>query len=262
VTKIGFIGGGKMAEAIIKGLNAAKSDWEIHVSDPDPARREHLHDLYSVKSHVNNEQLVELVDVIVLSIKPQMFLSVVEDLTVKPDQLVISIAAGITIGFLENAFPQAPVIRVMPNNPALVRAGISAFTLGHKASKSHQAQVEKIFGAVGEVVQVEEKLMDAVTGLSGSGPAYVYLMIEALAAAGCELGLTQDVAEKLAAHTVFGAAQTLLKTEHSAAELRAMVTSPGGTTLEGLKVLEDKKFFHSLVAAVKAAAARSQQLSQ
>ena len=251
-----------MAEAIIKGLVAAKSDWEIHISDPDPARREHLHDCYSVATHINNVQLTEAVEVIVLAIKPQMFLAVVKDLAIKSDKLVISIAAGITLAFLNNAFPGVPLVRVMPNNPALVKAGMTAIAAAKNVSPNNLLLVEKIFGAVGEIVHVDEKQMDAVTGLSGSGPAYVYLMVEALVSAGCDLGLSRLVAEKLAAQTVFGAAQTLLKTEHPAAELRAMVTSPGGTTLAGLKVLEEKQFFRALVEAVKAAALRSQQLSQ
>ncbi|MBI5399780.1 pyrroline-5-carboxylate reductase [Candidatus Saganbacteria bacterium] len=262
MTSIGFIGGGRMAEAIIKGLTAAKSDWEIHVSDSDPARREHLRNRYSATAHVNNAQLAQLVDVIVLAIKPQVFLSVVKDLTVKPDKLVVSIAAGVTLDFLENAFPQVPVVRVMPNNPALVKAGMTAISTGPNVSRDKLLLVEKIFSAVGEIVHVEEKHMDAVTGLSGSGPAYVYLMIEALTAAGRELGLAAAVSEKLALQTVWGAAQTMLKTGQSAAQLREMVTSPGGTTLAGLKVLEEKQFFLVLVEAVKAAAVRAQQLSQ
>jgi len=163
---------------------------------------------------------------------------------------------------LQKLFPENPVMRVMPNNPALVGAGISALSSGDKVEEKDLDKVDRIFKSVGEVVKVQEKLMDAVTGLSGSGPAFIYLLVEAMVEAGEKLGLNKGDAEKLSAQTVLGSAQTLLKTKKTPRELREMVTSPGGTTLSGLRVLLDRKANEALTEAVIAAAKRATELSQ
>jgi pyrroline-5-carboxylate reductase len=264
VTSIGFIGGGKMAEAIIKGILSSKAvaASDIHVSDIDVERRDHLLRTYAVSAQADNQKVVDLSEVVVLAVKPQVLPEVIKGLKVAKNKLLVSIAAGITVGFLEKALPGVPVVRTMPNNPALVGAGITAIASGKLVTRGSLLIIKDIFAAIGEVVMVEEKNMDAVTGLSGSGPAYVYLMIEALTEAGKKLGIDQKSAEKLAVETVLGAAKTMKETGKSAQELREMVTSPGGTTEEGLRVLKEKKFAETLVEAVKAAAEKSKKLSR
>jgi pyrroline-5-carboxylate reductase len=175
---------------------------------------------------------------------------------------VISIAAGITIGYLEKIIGLKPVIRAMPNNPALVQKGMTAICPGTHAKQSDVELALSIFSAVGAVIQIIEELMDAVTGLSGSGPAFVYLVVEAMVEAGEKLGLTKSVAEILAFNTVLGSAETLIRTRKQAKELREMVTSPGGTTRAGLDVLESRGFSQILSDAIIAAAKRANELSK
>lgn len=264
MTSIGFIGGGKMAEAIIKGLISSKSFAlpGMRVSEPDPGRKKYLEEQYLISVTDNNREVITLSDIVVLAVKPQVLTKVLPEITPRAGQLLISIAAGITLSYMEKRLPNASIVRAMPNNPALVGAGMTALAVGGKVGKEQLEKARRIFGSVGQVVEVEEKVMDAVTGLSGSGPAYVYLMIEALAEAGKKLGIEQQSAEKLAVETVLGAARTMKETGKSAQELREMVASPGGTTMEGLKVLEKKKFVEAVVEAVKAAAEKSKKLSQ
>lgn len=263
MVSIGFIGGGRMAEALINGLisSGALKPEQVLFSDIDPERSGHISKKYGAKA-ASAAEIVRGSEAVVLAVKPQVVPDVIKGLSFSKEKLLISIAAGITIGFLEKAFPGVAVIRSMPNNPALVGAGITALARGEHVSDEQLALASRIFGSVGEVVMVKEKDMDAVTGLSGSGPAYVYLMIEALAEAGKKLGLDPATAEKLALETVSGAARTMKETKKSAKELREMVTSPGGTTLEGLKVLEKMRFAEALVEAVAAAAKKSKKLSQ
>ncbi|MBN2058725.1 MAG: pyrroline-5-carboxylate reductase [Candidatus Saganbacteria bacterium] len=265
MTNIGFIGGGKMAEAIIKGLldSGCVAAADVHVAEIRRERRQQLAAACRVGVYADNSEVAGLhPDVLVLAVKPQDLANAVNGLVVHGRSLVISIAAGLTLATLEKAFPQNAVIRAMPNNPALVKAGVTALAPGRKVKPDQLELAKKIFGSVGGVVTVDEKLMDAVTGLSGSGPAYVYLMIEGLTRAGVKLGLENKTAEHLAVETVFGAAKTLKESGRGARELREMVTSPGGTTIEGLKVLEKKGFIPALLDAVKAAAEKSKKLSQ
>jgi len=175
---------------------------------------------------------------------------------------VISIAAGITLKTIERYLPQAPVIRAMPNNPAFVGEGLTAICKGHRATERDRKVAEVIFGAVGKVIAVEEKLMDAVTGLSGSGPAFIYAMVESLIEGGVEAGLSETQAKTLAVQTTLGAAKTMAETGKDPAELREMVTSPGGTTIAGLRVLEEGKFKKILRGAVVAATKRAKELSE
>jgi len=265
VTSIGFIGGGKMAEAIIKGLITAKqfSPTNIRVFDLELDRLQHLRSTYHiVTGFKGNQQVINDSDVVVLSIKPQNMAEAIKGLAIAQGKLLISIAAGITLNYLQKNLPEVAIVRAMPNNPALVGQGVTALAAGKQAAAKDLEQAKKIFKAVGQVVEVDERLMDTVTGLSGSGPAFVYLFIEAMAEAGKKYGLNKAVAEQLALQTVLGSAATMIKTGKSAKELRTMVTSPGGTTIDGLKVLEKKKFVQVVAEAVKAAADKSKKLSQ
>jgi pyrroline-5-carboxylate reductase len=202
--------------------------------------------------------------VIVLAVKPQVLTSALQPLRegIGPSQMVLSIAAGVSTARIEECFAKdIPVVRVMPNTPALVGAAASAICLGRFANQTHRAQAHRIFDAVGLAVDVEEKLLDAVTGLSGSGPAYVYVFIEALSDAGVRAGLPRDVATRLAAQTVLGSARMVLETGTHPGVLKDMVTSPGGTTIAGLHALEQNAFRGAVIDAVQAATQRSKELS-
>lgn len=261
--KVAFIGGGRMAEALIKGLLTAKltAPSDLKVSDSDLDRREHLKKTYLISTYEDNQSAASLAEVVILAVKPQVLPEVVAKLALRPDQLLISLAAGITLGYLQKKFPAVPVVRTMPNNPALAQAGITALVAGGKVKEPGLKLAKKIFGVVGEVVEVDEKHMDAVTGLSGSGPAFIYLVIEALIEAGVELGLDELTASKLATQTVLGSAKTMIGSQRSARELREMVTSPGGTTIEGLAELEKGGVKKSFRSAVIAAARKAKALS-
>lgn len=253
-----------MAEALIKGILSSKTVIapKVLVAEAAPERRGYLESKYQVSVSGDNRSVAAGSEVLILAVKPQVVPTVLEEIKGAQINLLVSIAAGITIGFYKEHLPDVPVIRVMPNNPALVGAGITAIARGRDVTGDSLKKASNIFKAVGEIVMVEEKDMDAVTGLSGSGPAYVYLMIEALTEGGQALGLDRQAAQKLAVETVFGAAKTMRETGRPAQELREMVTSPGGTTVEGLKVLEKKKFKQAVIEAVKAAAKKSKKLSK
>jgi pyrroline-5-carboxylate reductase len=271
---IGFIGGGKMAEAIIRGIVKKKLAHppEILISDIDKKRLNYFESdgfkvlivdkRFVVDTTDNNDKVARLSDIVILAVKPQNAPNVIQGIQINEDKLLISIAAGISIKYLEEAFPRVAVIRAMPNNPALVGAGITALAKGHRVKKEQLADAKAIFASVGEVVEVKENLMDAVTGLSGSGPAFIYLAMEALTAGGVAAGLSKRIAMKLAFHTVLGAAMAVKETGKTPGNLREMVTSPGGTTIEGLKVLQKERFFIALQNAVAAAAKKSKYLSK
>lgn len=265
--KIGFIGAGNMAEALMKGIIsaglAAKEDiiaGEIFVE-----RKEYIGRTLGVKTTNDNVEVVKHAHIVVLAIKPQQMNMVLDEL--KPyltaDHLLISIAAGIRIGAIESKLNTGVrVIRVMPNNSCLVMASASAFSLGKFAKPEDKDNVTRILQSVGIAFPVEEKLLDAVTGLSGSGPAYVYLVIEAMADGGVLAGLPRDVSQKLAAQTVLGAAKTVLETNAHPGALKDMVASPAGTTIEGLKVLEKAAVRGAFIEAVEAGAKRSKELGE
>jgi pyrroline-5-carboxylate reductase len=263
--RIGFIGGGNMAEAIIKGLLAGGfATAALEVSDPSPERRELVTSTYGVKAGTDNVALLTACDVIVLAVKPQVCKPVLEELARTPlgGKTFISIMAGIRTDAMEASLGgSAAVIRVMPNTPALVLEGASALCSGKSATDDDLALAVEMFGMVGKTVTVTEGLMDAVTGLSGSGPAYVFSFIESLADAGVKNGLPRDTALKLASQTVFGAAKLLLETDEHPAVLRDKVTSPGGTTIAGLHAMEERGFRSAVMAAVDKATARSKELS-
>ena len=199
-----------------------------------------------------------------LAVKPQNMPAVFSEVggKIAPDKLIVSIAAGITLSRLCEGLKTNRVVRVMPNTPALIGKGASAFRSGPAATAADGQLVGQLLGAVGQAFQVDEKLLDAVTGLSGSGPAFVYVMIEALADGGVRMGLPRDVAMALAAHTVRGSAEMVMTTGEHPAVLKDKVASPGGTTIAGLAALEERGLRGALIAAVEAATRRSQELGQ
>jgi pyrroline-5-carboxylate reductase len=264
--KIAFLGGGNMAEALIKGLLAAGTGQpaQLMATDVSAERLDYLKKTYGIIIQKKNPDACREADVVILSVKPQVMDTVLAELAPGDDRkLVVSIAAGITISRIEKALGEkARVIRVMPNTPALVLAGAAGIAGGKNATPDDLALAQSIFNSVGRSVVVEEKLMDAVTGLSGSGPAYVFMIIDALSDAGVKAGLARNIALELAAQTVLGAAKMVLETGEHPGRLRDMVTSPGGTTIEGLHALEKGKLRATLMNAVEAATARSKELGK
>jgi pyrroline-5-carboxylate reductase len=265
---ITFIGGGNMASALISGLaNPPRSDLSIRVVDPDDAARARLCDTFDVSVFTEKEAIgaIQGADVILLAIKPQTMPIVLRQLAgeVRPDQLVLSIAAGTTIDTIrERLGGDIAVVRCMPNTPALIGHGITGMTAGPDCSRQQRARAEEILLAAGEVVWLDDEgLMDAVTAVSGTGPAYYFLLTEALAAAARELGLPPNTAERLAAITCFGAGAMMATSPDEAEELRRRVTSPGGTTEAAMAVLDGGGFRALMQRAVEAARDRSTELS-
>jgi pyrroline-5-carboxylate reductase len=262
--KIGIVGGGKMGGALIEGIisRGMVGASALTVADMDKNRLAELAKAYNVRVTADNREAVRGADLVILSVKPQNMAEVLAGLAgAAPTALFISIAAGISTAFIEERLGKGVrVVRVMPNLPALIGEGAAALAPGAFATKADLTLARRIFTAIGIAVEVEESLMDAVTGLSGSGPGYVFLIIEALVDAGVRVGLTGDVALQLAAQSLLGAARLCLKGGRSPAELREMVTSPGGTTLAGLKVLGKGRLRETLIAAVEAATHRSAEL--
>ncbi|MBI5166436.1 MAG: pyrroline-5-carboxylate reductase [candidate division NC10 bacterium] len=265
--KIGFIGAGNMAEALIRGLLKAKllNPEEILASDVREERLAYLQDTYAIKTFTDNCLVVADSEIVVLAVKPQIMSKVLDGLidVIDESKTLISIAAGITTAFIAGKFPsQVRVVRVMPNLPVVVLEGASAIAAGDHATRDDLEIAKKVFRAVGRVVTVEEDAMDAVTGLSGSGPAYIFLIIEALSDAGVKVGLSRDVAQLLAAQTVLGAAKMVMETKEHPGRLKDMVTSPGGTAIAGLHTLEQGGLRTTLINAVESATHRSKKLGQ
>lgn len=257
-----------MGETLLSRLIAQKiyQPSEVLVSEPVLERRNLLARQYSVQVTADSQVVAGMAQVLLLAIKPQIFTAVAQTLqdvvaTLVAKPLVISILAGVSLHQLETAFPHLPAIRAMPNTPATVGAGMTAIALGKHTNESHRTMAMQLFAAAGEVVEVPEALMDAVTGLSGSGPAYVALMVEALADGGVAAGLPRATALQLALQTVRGTALLLQETGMHPAVLKDRVTSPGGTTIAGIAELERFGFRSALIQAVQAAAKRSQELS-
>lgn len=265
--RFGFIGGGAMAEALVHGVLAAGlvQAEQVTVSDVSPDRLAYLMKKYHVHTTQDNKTVAEQADVVFFCVKPQVLSTVAREIAaaLSPRQLVISIAAGVAIKTIEALVgSEIPVIRVMPNTAALVSAGMAAIARGTSASEAHAALALEIFNAVGRAVVLPETAMDAVTGLSGSAPAYVYLVIEAMADAGVLVGLDRKTALTLAAQTTLGAAQMVLKTGEHPAVLKDRVTSPGGTTIAGVQKLEEGGVRAAFMHAVSAATRRSQELGK
>jgi pyrroline-5-carboxylate reductase len=263
---IAFIGGGNMATALISGLSKKRDPGlTFRVADPNEEARARLQSSFDVFVSSSVVSVANGADVIVLAVKPQVLAGVLSELAghIEPGQLVLSIAAGATIAAIgQQLSPRQAIIRSMPNTPALVGEGISVLCAGEHCRPHHRDQAERILHAAGEVIWTEdETLMDAVTAISGSGPAYFFLLAEALADAGVRLGLDKDVARKLAQHTCIGAGAMLKHSTAGAAELRQRVTSPGGTTQAALNAFADGKFSDLVYAAAQAAERRGSELS-
>lgn len=264
--RIGMIGCGKMGTILLKGILSRQlaTEGQIVVADVVKERLEEIHEAYPLVIRENNQNLIRQVDILILAVKPQNLSELLDEIAdcVSSRHLVISIAAGISTSFIEKHLAKPiRVIRAMPNTPALVGEGMTALSRGSHATEEDMGTAVRIFEVVGLTVTVKENLMNAVTGLSGSGPGYVFIMLEALADAGVLLGLPRDVSLKLAAQTLLGAAKLYLQTGKHPGELKDMVTSPGGTTIAGLKALEEGRLRATLMAAVDSAARRSAALA-
>jgi len=262
---IGFIGAGAMAEALIKSMLQAGliSSADIWVSDINQARGQYLTAEYGINFLEDNKDLIRKADILIYAVKPFALESVLLEVSpyAAPGQLHISIAAGISLSCIENVLPDGiAVVRVMPNTPCLIGEGASAYSLGKNAGPVEETVVKEILECAGISVKVPEHLMNAVTGLSGSGPAYVFLFLEALIDGGVRAGLPRDTASILATQTVLGATRLVSETGEHPARLKDMVTTPGGTTIAGLHVLEKGRLRASLMDAILAAANRAGEL--
>jgi pyrroline-5-carboxylate reductase len=262
---IAFLGSGNMAEALVKGLLRAHvaEPGEIVCSDRREERGPELTQRYGVRFTRSNRDAVERSDIVILSVKPQVMNKLLDEIAPALDQrkLVISIAAGVPIAAIERRVGHGVrIVRTMPNTPALVGAGATALSGGEHATEDDLRQARALFDAIGKTVEVDESLLDAVTGLSGSGPAYIFLVIEALSDAGVKVGLPRATAQELAAQTVLGSAKLLIETGEHPGRLKDQVTSPGGTAIAGLHTLEAGGLRTTLMNAVEAATNRSREL--
>ncbi|MGG6240375.1 pyrroline-5-carboxylate reductase [Nodosilinea sp. AN01ver1] len=263
----GVIGGGMMGEALIARLldQGIFAPGAVLVSDPQAARREVLHQTYGVQTTDNNQAVIDAAETVLLAIKPQVLAAVAGTLKFPNHEtppLLLSILAGTTLARLQAAFPSWAVVRAMPNTPATVGAGVTALAAGASVSEEQRSQARTIFASVGTVVEVPESQMDAVTALSGSGPGYLALVVEALADGGVAVGLPRAVALELAIATVRGTGELLHQGDLHPAVLKDRVTSPGGTTIAGIAALEAGGMRSALMAAVRSAYLRSQELGQ
>ncbi|MCB9599346.1 MAG: pyrroline-5-carboxylate reductase [Sandaracinus sp.] len=264
--RIGVIGAGNMGTTILEGLlDAGAADpSQLMASDPREARRKELSDR-GVKTTASNLEVARFAQLLVLATKPQVFDRMLAEIApgTGPETLVVSIAAGIPIDAIETQLaPGTRVVRTMPNTPALVGAGATAIAPGAHVSEEDLATVEALFASVGITEVLDESLMDAVTGLSGSGPAFIFVIIDALSDAGVKVGLHRSTAQRLAAQTVLGAAKMLIETGEHPGQLKDMVASPGGTTIAGLHTLEAGGLRKTLMDAVENATLRSKQLGE
>ena len=267
--RIGFIGGGAMAEALLGGLHAAgRPAAALRAADPDAARRAALTEQLGITTTEHNRALVEASDVVVLAVKPYLIDPVLSDLAAQELDLArplwISIAAGITLDALAaHLGPDARIVRAMPNTPALVGAGASGFCANARADAGDREAARAVFASVGAAWEAtEESQLDAVTGLSGSGPAYVFAFIEGLIRAGEQAGLPAEAAHELALQTAFGAAKLARESERTPAELRKQVATPGGTTEAGLAALAAHGLDEALAAAVRDATRRAAEIGR
>ncbi len=263
--RIALIGAGNMTEALVAGMlkgQVALPD-ELLATDILPERCTHFESRFHIRTGKDNQAAAAWGEVVILSVEPQVLDEVLDDMSrhLKPDCLFISVAAGYPIARLSAHLKAATrIVRAMPNTPSTVLQGVTALSLGSGVSEADASVAQAIFESVGKVVTVEERLMDAITGLSGSGPAYVYAMIEALADGGVKMGLPRSTAVLLAAQTLVGASRMLLETGDHPGQLKDRVASPGGTTIAGLHALEEGKLRATLMNAVEAATKRSQEL--
>lgn len=262
---IGLVGGGQMAEALIRGILGAGlfEPSGILVIDPSSERLKYLQDSYKIGTTNNPKKIAQECGIIVLAVKPQMICDVAAEYCqlFEARNLLLSIMAGVTLQSLEHYFPKVQrCIRIMPNTPALILEGAAAISANTGATENDLSIAREIFSAVGLCVEVQENLMDAVTGLSGSGPAYVFTIIDALIDGGVMAGLPRPVAEKLTLQTLYGSVKLAMESGKNVAELKAQVTSPGGTTIHGLHAMEQHGVRAALMDAVLMATKRSEEL--
>jgi pyrroline-5-carboxylate reductase len=265
--KVGFIGAGNMAEAMIRGLlqGGASTPGNIIASDVREDRLSFIHELFEVSTCERNSDVVDQSDLVILAVKPQIMETVLMELTDHLDmsKLIISIAAGISLATIESHLKRdLRLIRAMPNIAALVLESATAICPGKHATSEDLKLAKAIFDSIGKTVIIEEDLMDAITGLSGSGPAYLFLIIDAMADAGVKVGLSRDNALTLSAQTVLGAAKLLIETGEHPGRLKDLVTSPGGTAIAGLHTLEEGGLRTTLINAVEIATRRSRELGE
>ena len=262
---VAFLGAGNMAGALIKGLLDARRNRpdQIIASDIREQRLAELRRDFGIKTEPDNRRALAMAQTVVLSTKPQVLSALLPEIagSVRPDQLLLSIAAGVPLSVIESSLPQGSrVIRAMPNTPALVQAGATGLAAGSNATDQDLESAKQVFEAVGTVAIVKESLLDSITGLSASGPAYVFVFIEALADAGVEMGLTRVSAQRLAAQTVLGSARMVMEAGEHPAQLKDAVASPGGTTIAGLQALEAGGLRKAVGDAVRKATERSREL--
>lgn len=253
---IGIIGGGNMSQAIVSGLVKSEiiKGKNIIVSDRDEEKLNHMKENYGINITNNNEDVSKVSDIIILAVKPNIYGTVIEQIRnkVKEDVVIVSIAAGITMEFIQNKFEKnIKIVRTMPNTPALVGEGMTALCYNDFSSEEDVENVMNIFKSFGKVETISEKLMDVVPGISGSSPAYVYMFIEALADGGVLGGLPRDKAYKMAAQAVLGAAKMVLETGEHPGALKDKVCSPGGTTIEAVYSLEESNFRGAVIKAME-----------
>ncbi|HSA07113.1 MAG TPA: pyrroline-5-carboxylate reductase [Candidatus Gastranaerophilales bacterium] len=263
--KIGFIGAGTMAKAIINGIIASRilPKENITASEISPEQANKASEETGIKIFTDNIELAKDSDVIILCVKPYAVEDVLKKLKsfITEDKMIVSIAAGVSVKTIEEALDKKiPVIRVMPNTPVLVREGMSAVCKGQYASKENADFVINIFNSIGRCIEVEEKFINAVTGISGSGPAFMYLIIDAIADGGVKMGLKKEIAIELAAQTAVGAAKMILETGKHPAILKDEVTTPGGCTIAGLSVMENEHIRSALIKTVQETALTAAKL--
>lgn len=259
---IGFIGGGNMAEALIKGMRI-EGMKDIIVSEPKEERRQYLERAYEIRVTASNQEVVDASEIIILAVKPQNMGPVLDEITAGVDETktVVSIAAGITLAYLQSKLKTTRLVRVMPNTPALVLEGMSVLSLCSCLPEPVIAPVRQIFMSIGKVMTLPEKQINAVTAVSGSGPAFIALFVECMMAAGEQLGLGPDSARELAVQTLVGTAKQIGE-GMSPEKLREMVTSPGGTTAAGLAAFGEKGLKEITIAALQAAHRRAEELGR
>ncbi len=261
---LGFIGAGKLAGSVIRGLLLKEfcAPGEIIANEPNEAVRAILQNEVGISLAADNPEVAGKADIVFLGVKPQMVLSVLRELgDAIASKLVVSFAAGIRIAQMEKVTP-ARIMRVLTNTPSAIGRAASAFASGTRATDQDREKIRAMFGAIGVVVEVDDEQIDAVTALAGSGPAFVYAMIEALARGGEEMGLRKQASLQLAAQTVLGASEMMVKSGKSPEELIKMVVTPGGTTAAGLHVMEERSVAEALAAAVEAATKRGQEMAR
>lgn len=263
--RIGFIGAGKMAEALIGGLisKGVFGPEEISACAPSEATRNHVSSTYGVRVHPRASDVVEEASLIVLAVKPKQVPGLFEEehLSIGAGKTVISIVAGLTIDALKSYVPDAKIVRVMPNHCCMVLEGAMGYSCGPSVDESEKAEIARILGAVGLAVEVDEGYMDAITGIAGSSPAFMYLVIDAMADAGVLNGLSRADSIRLAAQSMLGAAKMVLETGKHPDVLRDEVCSPGGTTIVGVRALEDLGLRSAMIAAVDDTIRKSREMS-